>query len=71
MSTDGSESDGGLYGRLPFSVQIGFAVTAFVYGVARLTDTIEDPIPSNVWALVWFAVAGGLLLRAVRLHRQS
>jgi len=71
MSTDESESESGLYGRLPFSVQVGFAVIAFVSGVAKLTDTIEDPIPSDVWAVVYFAVAGGLLLRAVRLQRQS
>ncbi|WP_256390975.1 hypothetical protein [Natronoarchaeum rubrum] len=71
MSTDGSESNGGLYGRLPFGVKLGFAVIALVYGAAILTDTIEDPIPSDVWAVVYFAVAGGLLLRAVRLHRQS
>jgi len=71
MLTDGTESGGGLYGRLPFSVRLGFALLCFVYGVAILTDTIEDPIPSDVWAVVYFAVAGGLLLRAVRLYRQS
>lgn len=71
MSTNGTDSSGGLYARLPWSVKLGFALFGVVYAVAILTDSINDPIPNDVWAIVWFAVAVGLLVRAVRLHRQS
>ncbi|SFS46646.1 hypothetical protein SAMN04488556_0938 [Halostagnicola kamekurae] len=71
MSTNGIDSSGGLYARLPRSVKLGVALLGVVYAVAILTDSINDPIPNDVWAIVWFAVAVGLLVRAVRLHRQS
>ncbi|ELY95614.1 hypothetical protein C484_04995 [Natrialba taiwanensis DSM 12281] len=70
MSANKSNS-GSLYARLPWSVKLGFALLSMVYAVAILTDTIKDPIPNDVWAIIWFAVAIGLLVRAVRLHRQS
>ncbi len=71
MSSNRTDSSRGLYARLPWSVKLGFALLGLVYAVAILTDTIKDPIPNDVWAIIWFAVAVGLLVRAVRLHRQS
>ncbi|WP_256392985.1 hypothetical protein [Natronoarchaeum rubrum] len=71
MSDDGTGSRGGVYTRLPWSVHLGLTLLGFVYMVAILTDTIKDPIPGDVWAVVYFAVAAGLLVRAVRLHRQA
>jgi hypothetical protein len=70
MSTTESDS-GGLYAQLPWSVKLGLALLGLVYGVAILTDSIKDPIPDDVWGIIWFAVAAGLLVRAVRLHKQS
>ncbi|QCS42558.1 hypothetical protein FEJ81_09365 [Natrinema versiforme] len=71
MSPDETTAGGGLYARLPFRVQLGIALLSSVYLVAVLTDIIEDPIPSDVWAVLWFAVAVGLLVRAVHLNRRS
>ncbi|GAB7119147.1 hypothetical protein JCM9743_16100 [Natrinema sp. JCM 9743] len=56
----------GLLTRLPWRIKIGFAVVSLVYAVAVLTDTIQDPVPSTVWAVVWGAVAVAAILRAVR-----
>lgn len=70
MSNNGTNS-GGLYARLPFKLKLGFALISLVWGIAILTDTIEDPLPSDVWGIIWFAVATVLLLRAIRLSRQS
>lgn len=69
MSTDSMESTG-LYSRLPFSVRLGLALISLVYGVAVLTDTINDPIPNDVWAVIWFVVAALLVVRTVRLSMQ-
>lgn len=71
MAADTTDSGGSLFARLPWGVKIGLALISFVYGVVIVTDTIEDSIPSNVWAVVWFAVAGYLFVRAVRPSRQS
>ena len=71
MTTDTEDSGDGLYARLPWSVQLGLGLIGFVYGVAILTDTIKPQIPSNVWAVVYFAAGAYLLVRAVRLSRQS
>ncbi len=71
MAANTTDSGGSLFIRLPWGVKIGLALSSFVYGMVILSDTIEDPIPPNVWAVVWFAVAGYLFVRAVRLSRQS
>lgn len=71
MSDERTQSRGGLLARVPSWVQIGLAVLSFAFAAAILTDTIEDPIPNDVWAVVWFAVAIGLLVRTVRLYRRS
>lgn len=70
MPTGGTSARGGLVSRLPWGVTLGFALVSFAYSAAILTDTITDPILSDVWAIMYFAVAVGLLVRAVRLHRQ-
>ncbi|MFC6752950.1 hypothetical protein [Halorubrum tibetense] len=69
--TDTANSGGGLFSRLPEGVKIGLALISIVYGVAILTGTIEDPIPSGVWAVVWISVGIYLIVRAVRLSSQS
>jgi hypothetical protein len=71
VSPDGTDSGGGLYARLPYSVKLGLALIGIVYAVAVLTDSIKLLIPQDVMAVVWFLVAAGLLVRAVRLSRQS
>jgi len=69
MSANETGSGGGLWSRVPLGVKLGFVLLCWVYAAGVLTDTIT-PLPSNVMAVIWFAVAGGLLVRAVRLHRQ-
>ena len=71
MTTDAADSADSLYSRLPWYVQLGLSLTGFVYFGGILTDTIEPQIPSDVWAVVYFAVAAYLFVRAVRLSRQS
>lgn len=71
MVSDTTDSGGSLFARLPWGVKIGLGLISFMYGVVIVTDTVEDPIPSTVWAVIWFAVAGYLFVRAVRLSRQS
>jgi hypothetical protein len=51
-------------------MKLGGAILAFEYGVGILTDTVP-PLPSDVMAIICFAVAVGLFMRAVRLHRES
>ena len=70
MSPDGTDSGGGLYARLPSSVQLGLALIGLVYAVGVLTDTIT-PLPNDVMALIWVAVTIGLSVHLVRLIRQS
>ena len=69
MPNERAGSDRRLLARIPWWVKLGGAILAFVYGVGVLTDTLT-PLPSDVMAVVWFAVAIGLFMRAVRLHRQ-
>lgn len=71
MTANSTDSGRGLYSRLPDSVKLGLVLIGFVYAVAILTNTINDPLPSDVWAAVWFAVAIALLMRTVRLARRS
>ncbi len=71
MATDKTSSRVGLLSRLPWSVKLGLALLSFAYGVATLTDTITDPVPNDVSAVVYFVVAAGLFTRAMRLKRQS
>lgn len=71
MTAESADSGGRLFARLPFGVQFGLALVGLVFAVATLADIIAPPIPNDVWAIVWFAVAVGLLVRAVRLSRQS
>ena len=56
--------------RIPWWVELGVGILALVYAVGVLTDTIT-PLPNDVMALIWVAVAIGLFVRVVRLNRQS
>lgn len=71
MSPDETESGGGLYARIPPSVQLGLGLIGIVYAVAVWTETIKPLIPEDVMAVVLFAVAVGLFVYAMRLSRQS
>lgn len=70
MSDDHPNPSGRLSSWIPEYVKLGLAVLVFLYSVAILTD-IVDPIPSNVMAVVWGAVSIYLIVRAVRLSRES
>lgn len=67
MPNDTTDSEGGPFARVPFSVQLGLALVGLVFAVASLADIIEYQIP----AVVWFVVSAGLFVRAVHLSRQS
>jgi hypothetical protein len=69
MPNERAGADRRLLARIPWWVKLGGAILAVGYGVGVLTDTLT-PLPSDVMAVVWFAVAIGLFVRAVRLHRQ-
>jgi hypothetical protein len=71
MPTEDAGSKRGLFSRLPFAVQLGIAIMCAAYGVASLTDVIAYQIPSNVLAVMYFAVAAYLFVRAARLSRLS
>lgn len=70
MSPDGTDSGGGLYARLPSSVQLGLALITTVYAVGVLTDTIT-PLPNDVMTLIWIAVTIALFVHLVQLIRQT
>jgi hypothetical protein len=70
MTNESVGSDRRLLARIPWWVKLGGAILTFAYGVGILTDTVP-PLPSDVMAIIYFAVAIGLFMRAVRLHRES
>lgn len=71
MSNDETGSPGGLLDRFPSSVRLGGGLVLLVYGLALLTDSIEDPIPSDVKGIMWVVVGIGLLVYAVGVDRGS
>ena len=71
MSDNETDSGRVLSPSLRTGLELGLALFGLLFAVAILTDTIKDPIPNDVWALIWFAVAAAFLVRAVRLHMQS
>lgn len=71
MSNNEGEPRGGVLARLPLSVTLGGPLIVIIYSLAVLTDTIEDPIPSDIKGILYFLVAIGLFVHAVRLHRES
>jgi len=56
---------------LPWGVKLGGALVFLLYGLALLTDAIEDPIPSDLKGFMWVVAGIGLLVYAVRLDRGS
>jgi hypothetical protein len=69
MPNERAGADRRLLARIPWWVKLGGAILTVVYGVGVLTDALT-PLPNDVMAGIWFAVAVGLFVRAVHLHRQ-
>lgn len=67
MPTDAADSEHDRSIQIPFEAQVGVALVSLVYGVAVLSNTIQNQIP----AVVWFAAAAGLLGYAVHQVRFS
>ncbi len=67
MATDPADSETDRSIRIPFEAQLGVALVLLVHSVAVLADFTDSRLP----AVVWFAVAAGLLGYAVHKLRQA